>query len=136
VLPEGAGPLRFRVQQTYADGAVVEWSDAIPAGAPAPAHPSLLVPYADAPLPPAAPEAHHHGGGAADIAALGPVDAGSVWRTLGLAGGVVALVAGGAAVLGRRSQRRFRRLVAPPGASASPAGDPDAEPAGARGMPR
>ena len=64
-LPDGAGPLRFHVLQTYADGDVVEWSDAIPAGAPAPAHPSLLVPYADAPPPAAEPGAAHghHGGG-------------------------------------------------------------------------
>ena len=54
-LPEGAGPLRFRAVQTDAAGGRVEWSDTTTAGAPAPAHPSLVVPYAGAPPPAAAP---------------------------------------------------------------------------------
>jgi uncharacterized protein YcnI len=131
-LPEGAGPLRFRVLQTYADGDVVEWSDTIPAGAPPPAHPSLLVPYADAPLPPAGPGAPHghHGGGAVESGATGPADAGSVGETLALALAVVALLVGGAAALGRRQQRRFRARgaaglepVARPGSRAGPGAD-------------
>ena len=53
-LPDGAGPLRFRVIQTFADGSTVEWSDLVPYGAPAPEHPALVVPYSDTPAAPAA----------------------------------------------------------------------------------
>lgn len=69
-LPDGAGPLRFHVVQTFTDGATEEWSDLVPYGAPAPAHPALEIPYstgsgspgdpaAAGPVPLAA--AHHHG---------------------------------------------------------------------------
>ncbi len=51
-LPDGAGPLRFRVIQTFADGTTVEWSDLVPYGAPAPQHPALVVPYSDTPAAP------------------------------------------------------------------------------------
>ena len=108
-LPDGAGPLRFRVIQAFADGTTVEWSDLVPYGAPAPEHPALVVPYSDTPAAPAAPgtdadaAGHHHGAPALDV----PAATGSPWWTIGLGVGLGALVAAGSAVLGRRQRRRF-----------------------------
>jgi uncharacterized protein YcnI len=111
-LPAGAGPLRFRVIQTSADGTAVEWSDLVPYGAPAPAHPALVVPYTDTPpAPPAVPEGagHHHG---APEGLVVPPGTGSAWWAIGLAAVVGALVAAGSAALGRRQRRRFDALSA------------------------
>lgn len=120
-LPDGAGPLRFRVIQTDARGGVVEWSDLVPYGAPAPQHPALIVPYSDTPLAvtAAAPDqsgAGHHHGAPADLAV--PAATGSPWWTVGLAAALSAVVAAGSVVLGRRQRRRFAALrapVSPPG---------------------
>jgi uncharacterized protein YcnI len=104
-LPDGAGPLRFRVVQTFASGATEEWSDLVPYGAPAPAHPALEVPYsASAPLPPA-PEGHHHGD-ASDVV-LPPARHGASGWFAGLAAAAAALVAAGVTALGRRQRRRI-----------------------------
>jgi uncharacterized protein YcnI len=113
-LPDGAGPLRFRVIQTSADGTTVEWSDLVPYGAPAPAHPALVVPYEDTPptvqdVPGQEVPGHHHGA-PADLAV--PEATASSWWTIGLAAGVGALVAAGSAVLGRRQRQRFAALAA------------------------
>lgn len=103
-LPDGAGPLRFRVIQTFADGTTVEWSDLLPYGAPAPQHPALVVPYSDTPAAPQAEvSGHHHGAPALAV----PAATGSPWWTIGLGVGLGALVAAGSAVLGRRQRRRF-----------------------------
>jgi periplasmic copper chaperone A len=103
-LPDGAGPLRFRVVQTNALGGTVEWSDLVPYGAPAPEHPSLVVPYSDTPAAPAAAEnGHHHGAPVLDVAA----GTGSPWWTAGLGAVVVAAVTAATVVLGRRQRRRF-----------------------------
>ena len=110
-LPDGAGPLRFRVIQTSADGTAVEWSDLVPYDAPAPAHPALVVPYSDTPPAPAAPPqaaGHHHGAPAADVVV--PQRTGSTWWAVGPALVAAALVAAGSAVLGRRQRRRFAAL--------------------------
>jgi len=114
-LPDGAGPLRFRVIQRFADGTAVEWSDLVPYGAPAPRHPALVVPYSDTPLaPPAAGDyaaAGHHGAPALDVAL--PAGPGSPWWTVGLAVAVGGLVTAGATALGRRQRRRFAALRGP-----------------------
>jgi uncharacterized protein YcnI len=103
-LPDGAGPLRFRVIQTFADGGTVEWSDLVPYDAPAPEHPALVIPYGDPPAAPAAaPEGHHHGAPIPDV----PTGTGSPWWTVGLGATLGALVAAGSVVLGRRQRRRF-----------------------------
>ncbi len=114
-LPDGAGPLRFRVVQTYAGGATEEWSDLVPYGAPAPAHPALVVPYGTTPVPqpgagpePGAPRAAHHHGGAADVPAADR--RGSVAGFAGVVGAVAALVAAGVTVLGRRQRRLLTAL--------------------------
>ena len=65
-LPDGAGPLRFHVIQTFADGTTVEWSDLVPYGAPAPRTPRWWCRTAT-PRPPRRPgPGHHHGHDAAD----------------------------------------------------------------------
>jgi uncharacterized protein YcnI len=114
-LPEGAGPLRFRVIQRFADGTAVEWSDLVPYGAPAPRHPALVVPYSDTPLAPPAAADHtaggHHGAPALDVAIV--AGSSSPWWTVGLAIAVGGLVAAGAAALGRRQRRRFAALRGP-----------------------
>ena len=105
-LPGGAGPLRFHVVQTFADGTTEEWSDLVPVGAPAPAHPALVVPYGTVTALPAAP-AHHHDG-AADVGAL-PAAGPAGWF-VALAGTAGALVAAASAALGRRQRARFAAL--------------------------
>jgi uncharacterized protein YcnI len=108
-LPDGAGPLRFRVIQTFADGSTVEWSDLVPYGAPAPRYPSLVVPYSDTPAAPAASDqgaGHQHGAPVLDV----PAGAGSPWWTVGLGATLGALVAAGSVALGRRQRRRFGEL--------------------------
>lgn len=67
-LPDGAGPLRFRVVQTDARGGTVEWSDLLPTGAPPPAHPALVLRYDDVPAPPPPAAGPHHHGDAPDVA--------------------------------------------------------------------
>jgi uncharacterized protein YcnI len=110
-LPDGAGPLRFHVVQTFAGGSTEEWSDLAPYGAPAPAHPALVVPYS-APAaagtvePAVAP--HHHG----DPPDVTLPAGGAVGRFLALAAIVGALVVAGATALGRR-QRRLLAAVLP-----------------------
>jgi uncharacterized protein YcnI len=111
-LPAGAGPLRFRVIQTSADGTTVEWSDLVPYGAPTPAHPALVVPYADTPpavvdVPGQEASGHHHGA-PSDLTV--PETTRSAWWTIGLAAVVGALVVAGSAVLGRRQRQRFAAL--------------------------
>ena len=123
-LPDGAGPLRFRVVQTFASGATEEWSDLVPYGAPAPAHPALEVPYsASAPLPPA-PEGHHHGD-AGDVV-LPPARGGAAGRLVGLAAVAGALVAAATAALGRRQRRRIAAVLE---LDTAPAAVPDGRPA-------
>ena len=107
-LPGGAGPLRFHVVQTFADGTTEEWSDLVHYGAPAPAHPALVVPYAGTPAALPAGPAHHHGVDAVDAGAL-PATGAPGWFVL-LAGAGLALVAGASAVLGRRQRRRLAAL--------------------------
>jgi uncharacterized protein YcnI len=107
-LPDGAGPLRFRVVQTFADGTTAEWSDEAPYGAPAPEHPALVVPYTGTAALPAA-SGHHHGAATAADRAI-PLHAyGSSGWTIGLVAGA-AVVAAGVVGLGRRQRRRFAAL--------------------------
>lgn len=107
-LPDGAGPLRFRVVQTFANGATEEWSDLVPYGAPAPEYPALVVPYGTAAPPPAEPAADHHGGDASDVGTL-PAAAGPGWFVT-LAGAGAALVAAASIAMGRRQRRRLAAL--------------------------
>jgi uncharacterized protein YcnI len=109
-LPDGAGPLRFRVVQTFADGTTVEWSDTVAAGAPVPAHPALVVPYGTAPAAAPAGSGHHHHGGAPD--ALPTSGAGSSGWIVWLVGALGAMVAAAAAALGHRQRRRLAALWA------------------------
>lgn len=113
-LPEGAGPLRFHVVQTFASGAVEEWSDLVPPGVPAPAHPDLEIAYGPAPGDPApvapvdaAPVGHHHGDGPVTL----PDDTGSggVWAFLAVAGAGGTAVVTAAGALGRRQERALSR---------------------------
>jgi hypothetical protein len=119
-LPGGAGPLRFRVVQTFADGTTEEWSDLVPSGAPAPAHPALVVPYGTVTALPAAPAHHHHGSGGTDVGAL-PAAGGTGWF-VALAGAAGALVAAASTALGRRQRRRLAALGS--GRAGGPGGGP------------
>jgi uncharacterized protein YcnI len=115
-LPDGAGPLRFRVVQTFAGGTTEEWSDLVPYGAAAPAHPALVVPYsAETPAPPVA-GGHQHD--APEIAL--PAGAGSPGRLVGIAAAAATLVAVVVRALGRRQRRRLTALQ-------RPAAGPDAQ---------
>ncbi|MFR9804524.1 hypothetical protein ACL02T_19895 [Pseudonocardia sp. RS010] len=116
-MPDGAGPVRFRVAQTSRSGAVVEWSDLVAAGRPAPAHPSLEIAYG-APRPAVPVGGHHdHDQAARDVAAdlpAAPPGATAAW-TVGVGLALAALVWLGIRELGKRQARRFaaRRGVEP-----------------------
>ena len=110
-LPDGAGPLRFRVVQTFANGATEEWSDLVPPGAPAPAHPALEIPYGTAPGVPDIADpavdpvlAHDHHG---DEGVTLPPGRGGVWPLLAVVGAAGAAVLTATGALGRRQGRRL-----------------------------
>jgi uncharacterized protein YcnI len=107
-LPDGAGPLRFRVLQTDARGGTVEWSDLLPVGAPPPAHPALVLPYGGVPVPPPAAGGPHHHGDAPDLAL--PVQRAGLGAFLVVAALVTAAAASAVAALGGRQARRMAAL--------------------------
>jgi uncharacterized protein YcnI len=119
-LPDGAGPLRFHVVQTFASGATEEWSDLVPYGAPAPAHPALEIPYGSAPGAPAGggPDAasgsaalpagaHHHHDEDVQI----PPGGGAVWAFLAVTGAAGTAIVTAAGALGRRQEQRLAALL-------------------------
>jgi hypothetical protein len=63
LVPEGAGPVRFRAACTDAAGNTVEWTDIWAEGGPKPAHDALRLALGAAPGPVVTPVAHgdHHG---------------------------------------------------------------------------
>lgn len=63
LMPEGAGPVRFRAACTDAAGNTVEWTDTWAEGGPKPAHDALKLALGAAPGPLAVPVGHgdHHG---------------------------------------------------------------------------
>ncbi len=126
VLVVDSGRLRERARRTQVTLDVVHADDAasdlVPHGAPAPAHPALVVPYGvpAAPGAAAAPRAAHHhggvGGGVPDVAAaVSPSRAGggSVAGSAGVVGVVATLVGVGATLLGRRQRRRLSAVRDP-----------------------
>lgn len=109
-MPEGAGPVRFRTTQTSRSGAVVEWSDLVVPGRPAPTHAALELPYG-APRPAVPVGGHHdHDQAARDVAAGLPATPSSgataAW-TVGVGIAVAALVALGIRELGKWQAARF-----------------------------
>lgn len=135
-MPQGAGPVRFRVLQTSRSGTVVEWSDRSVPGAPAPAYRSLVLPFG-VPEPAVPVQPHDHGRQARDAAGALPDVAGpgSAGWTIGGALTVAAVLAALAGWLGRRQRARFAALTGqePPGeeapaarASAREVRDPEA----------
>ncbi|TWF79068.1 uncharacterized protein DUF1775 [Pseudonocardia hierapolitana] len=62
LMPEGAGPVRFRASRTDAAGSTVEWTDSWAEGGPKPAHDALkLALGTPRPAPVAADHGDHHG---------------------------------------------------------------------------
>jgi hypothetical protein len=112
LMPDGAGPVRFRVLRTAADGRTEEWANSWTEGGPKPAHDALLVRLGNAPPPVlAAPHGDHHGEGAAVAAEpLTPASAGSVATTLTTLLLVAAALAGLVAALARHQRRRFAEM--------------------------
>ena len=109
-MPDGAGPVRFRTTQTSRSGAVVEWSDLVVPGRPAPAHAALELPYG-APRPAVPVGGHHdHDQAARDVAAGLPATpspgATAAW-TIGVGIALAALVALGIRELGKWQAARF-----------------------------
>jgi hypothetical protein len=115
LMPEGAGPVRFRVVQTDRSGWRVEWGDTWAEGAPPPAHDALVLPLGTAPRPPVAGGTHggHHGDGSGAVAAV-PVGPASPAAVAAMVGGLLVLAAAVAVLvvgLGRRQRRRFEALT-------------------------
>ena len=115
LMPIGAGPVRFRVTQTGADGRTVEWADTWAEGATPPAHDALLVRLGDAPARPAVVASHgdHHGeeaAVAASAAAVEPAGPGAIAATVGGLLAFAAAVGALAVTLGRRQRHRFEAV--------------------------
>ncbi len=114
LMPDGAGPVRFRVVQTDAGGGTTEWADTWAEGAPKPAHDALLVRLGAAAPPPVAVGTHgdHHGdeSAIAGAASAGPATPGAIAASIG--GLALLAIAVGALVtsLGRRQRRRFEAV--------------------------
>src|SRR4051794_16743513 len=108
--PDGAGPVRFRPTQTSRSGAVVEWSDLVVPGRPAPAHTTLELPYG-APRPAVPVGTHHdHDQAARGVAAGLPAaqsPAGTAAWMVGVGVALAALVAFGIRELGKWQAARF-----------------------------
>jgi hypothetical protein len=106
VMPEGAGPVRFRAACTDAAGNTVEWTDSWAEGGPKPAHDALKLALGAAPGPAAVAVEHgdHHG----DAIAAPPT---APATPAGIAVTVAAVLAAAAAliVLLRALSRRQRR---------------------------
>jgi hypothetical protein len=64
LMPEGAGPVRFRAVSTDAAGNAAEWTDSWAEGGPKPAHDALKLALGAVPRPAAVAVEHgdHHGG--------------------------------------------------------------------------
>ena len=121
-LPDGAGPLRFRVIQTFADGTTVEWSDLVPYGAPAPQHPALVVPYGDTPAAPASRGLRRTT--TAPPALAVPAATGSPWWTSALGGRPRCPGRGGVGRAGPPAAAALRRRCATAAADRSRPGQP------------
>jgi hypothetical protein len=106
LMPEGAGPVRFRAVSTDAAGNTAEWTDSWAEGGPKPAHDALKLALGAAPRPAAVAVEHgdhHHG----EAIAAPPTAA----TPAGIAATVAAVLAAAAAliVLLRALSRRQRR---------------------------
>jgi uncharacterized protein DUF1775 len=113
LMPEGAGPVRFRAMRTDTGGRTVEWSDTWALSGPRPAHDAVKLALGTPRQPPvaAAPHADHHGAGGAALP-VREATPGGIAMTVGglLAAG--AAVGALAAVLARRQRRRFEAVRA------------------------
>lgn len=116
LMPDGAGPVRFRVVQTDRSGRRVEWADTWAEGAPPPAHDALVLPLGSAapraPVPAGGHGDHHGDESSVSITpAGGPATPAGIATTVGgllLFAAAVAVLAAG---LGRRQRRRFEELT-------------------------
>ena len=114
LMPDGAGPVRFRAVQTDEDGRTVEWSNTWADGAPPPAHDALVVRLGSAAPPPPVTGSHgdHHGNEAAAVGVpAGRAAAESTTATAVLLVAFAAAVGALTVGLGRRQRRRFEALA-------------------------
>ncbi|TQM43154.1 DUF1775 domain-containing protein [Pseudonocardia cypriaca] len=111
LMPEGAGPVRFRAAGTDAAGNTVEWADSWAEGGPKPAHDALKLPLGAAPRPPepAGAPSHHHGVSATALPAGAAGPAGIATAAAGLLATAAALTTL-VVMLSRRQRRRFEKL--------------------------
>jgi hypothetical protein len=114
LMPDGAGPVRFRAVLSDASGRSVEWTDSWADGGPKPAHDALEVALGAPPRPEPAVAAHdhHHGGGAAVLPPAGAATPGAVAAAVGALLALAAAVGALVAVLSRRQRRRFEAVAA------------------------
>ncbi|GAA1856462.1 hypothetical protein GCM10009836_40860 [Pseudonocardia ailaonensis] len=109
-MPDGAGPVRFRLLQTTRSGATTAWTDIEPAGQAPPAHGDLLLPFG-APVAAAPPVAgHDHDSGARNVTLMAPAGAAGITATVVAALLLAGLVAWVVWALGRWQRERFSKL--------------------------
>jgi hypothetical protein len=122
LIPEGAGPVRFRAVLSDASGGSTAWADSWADGGPKPAHGALELALGAPPPAPAtvAAHGHHHGSGDAALPSVGSATPGAIATTVG--GLLVFAAAFGAlvAVLAGRQRRRFEAVRGRNGQDTSP----------------
>jgi hypothetical protein len=114
LMPEGAGPVRFRAVSTDAAGSTVEWTDTWAEGGPKPAHDALKLALGATPRPAAMAAEHggHHGAKSAIPPTATATPAGTATTLVAVlapTAGLVALVT----ALSRRQRRRLDRGMDP-----------------------
>ncbi|WP_170231216.1 DUF1775 domain-containing protein [Pseudonocardia kunmingensis] len=114
LMPDGAGPVRFRAVLSDASGRSVEWTNSWADGGPRPAHDALELALGAPPRPEpaAAAHGHHHGEGAAALPAADAATPGGIATTVGALLALAAVVGALVAMLSRRQRRRFEAVTA------------------------
>jgi Domain of unkown function (DUF1775) len=114
LMPEGAGPVRFRAACTDTAGNTVEWTDIWAEGGPKPAHDALKLALGAPPGPPVAVGAHgdHHGSASAAPPSTPTTPGGMAATAATVLAAVVTLVVLLRA-LSRRQHRHLDRIMGP-----------------------
>ncbi|GAA5110562.1 DUF1775 domain-containing protein [Pseudonocardia adelaidensis] len=115
LMPDGAGPVRFRAACTDAAGNTVEWTDSWADGGPEPAHDSLKLALGAAPGPVVAPAVHrgHHDGTGSEVPLPGKATPGGIAATMAAAPAATVTLTMTLRALSRRQHRHLDHRMAP-----------------------
>lgn len=114
LMPDGAGPVRFRAACTDAAGNTVEWTDSWAEGGPRPAHDALKLALGDEAGPAVVPAVNgghdgHHDGGGNQVPLPGEATPAGVVATVGAALATTVVLTATLRTLSRRQHRYLDR---------------------------